>query len=101
MGSRRPDGDPSLLARVRWANLARLFAVVGAGLLIAVGPRGCSGAEGGGGTALPPDTALAPPGGSGGGAGGPSGAGQVRNGERPEAGKPSGTRRADPRGGAG
>src|SRR4051794_24537065 len=54
MPSRRPDGEPSLLDRIRWGNLARLAAVVAAGLLVALGPRACS-AGGEANPALPPD----------------------------------------------
>src|SRR4051794_15177567 len=75
MPSRRPDGERGVLARVRWGNLARLAAVLGAGLLIAVGPKGCRGAAAGGGPALPPDTAVAPPGEAGAGTAGAGGAG--------------------------
>jgi hypothetical protein len=32
----------SILERIRWGNVARLALAVAAGLLIAVGPRGCS-----------------------------------------------------------
>src|SRR5689334_12417189 len=61
MPSRRPDGEPRLVDRVRWGNLARLGAVVAAGLLIALGPRACGGATdgAGGGPALPPDQPVA------------------------------------------
>src|SRR5688572_10783424 len=38
----RDRGPASLLARVRWGNLARLAAIVAAGVLIAAGPRGCA-----------------------------------------------------------
>src|SRR4051794_1682781 len=64
MPSRRPDGEPSLLDRIRWGRLARLAAVVAAGLLVALGPRAC----GSGATrpALPPDApAVAGPGDAG------------------------------------
>src|SRR3954471_11020777 len=54
MPSRRPDGEPRLVDRVRWGNLARLAAVVAAGLLVALGPRACA-SSGAGGPALPPD----------------------------------------------
>src|SRR3954471_12040272 len=54
MPSRRPDGEPSLLDRIRWGNLARLAAVVAAGLLVTLGPRACS-AAGEATPALPPD----------------------------------------------
>src|SRR4051794_21560010 len=59
MPSRRSDGEPRLVDRIRWGNLARLGAVAAAGLLIALGPRACSSA---GSPALPPDTpAIAGP----------------------------------------
>src|SRR5437763_5543367 len=48
-----------LVERIRWGNVARLCAVVAAGLLITMGPRACSG---GNETApLPPDTRVEPP----------------------------------------
>jgi len=47
-----------LVERVRWGNVARLGAVVGAALLIAVGPRACGGGEAR--PPLPPDTRVAP-----------------------------------------
>src|SRR5437763_15633088 len=31
----------ALLERVRWGNVARLVLIVGAGVLIAIGPHGC------------------------------------------------------------
>src|ERR671936_2857725 len=34
-----PDPDPSLLARVRWANVARLLALPAAALVVACWPR--------------------------------------------------------------
>ena len=39
------DTKRELLDRVRWGNVARLAAIVGAGVLIASGPRGCGGGE--------------------------------------------------------
>src|SRR4051794_41869496 len=65
MPSRRPDGEPRLVDRIRWGNLARLGAVMAAGLLVTVGPRACGTAGGadGGGPELPPDQPVtAPPG---------------------------------------
>src|SRR4051794_4120040 len=59
MPSRRRDGEPRLVDRVRWGNLARLGAVVAAGLLVALGPRACGADGDGGGTALPPDQPVA------------------------------------------
>src|SRR5205807_1408884 len=41
MGRGRGDGQPGLIERVRWGNVARLAALVAGGLLIAVGPRSC------------------------------------------------------------
>jgi hypothetical protein len=46
----------ALLARVRWGNLARLAAIAGAGVLIALGPRGC-----GGGAEELPELPVEPP----------------------------------------
>src|SRR4051794_38988145 len=62
MPSRRPDGEPRLVDRIRWGNLARLAAVVAGGLLIALGPRACGAAAGEGGSPeLPPDEPVAGP----------------------------------------
>src|SRR5437588_116207 len=41
MGRGRGDGQPGLIERVRWGNVARLAALVAGGLLIAVGPHSC------------------------------------------------------------
>jgi hypothetical protein len=49
-----------LIARVRWGNVARLAAVVAAGLLVVAGPHGCSKADGGP-PPLPPDERIATP----------------------------------------
>jgi len=49
-----------LIDRIRWGNVARLCAVVGVGLLLVVGPRGCSNADGGP-APLPPDERVTMP----------------------------------------
>src|SRR3954453_1201020 len=53
------SGVRELIERIRWGNVARLCAVVGAALLVVVGPRGCSNA-GGEPAPLPPDVRVAP-----------------------------------------
>jgi len=41
MGRGRGDGQPGLIERVRWGNVARLAALLAGGVLIAVGPHSC------------------------------------------------------------
>jgi hypothetical protein len=41
MDRRRAGGAPALLRRVRWDNVGRLVALLAAGVLVAVGGRGC------------------------------------------------------------
>src|SRR3954454_21064060 len=45
-----------LVERIRWGNVARLCAVVGVALVIAVGPRACSGGDAA--APIPPDTRV-------------------------------------------
>src|SRR3954451_14128144 len=57
MARRRADGEPGLIDRVRWRNVGRLAVLLAAGLLIALGPRGCGENP----ASLPPETRIAPP----------------------------------------
>src|SRR3954468_10965480 len=57
MARRRADGEPGLIDRVRWRNVGRLAVLLAAGLLIALGPRGCGEKP----ASLPPETRIAPP----------------------------------------
>src|SRR3954452_22160928 len=54
---RRADGEPGLIDGVRWRNVGRLAVLLAAGLLIALGPRGCGENP----ASLPPETRIAPP----------------------------------------
>src|SRR3954447_20223383 len=56
MARRRAEGEPGLIDRVRWRNVGRLAVLLAAGLLIALGPRGCEHEP----APLPPETRVAP-----------------------------------------
>src|SRR3954447_6624781 len=57
MARRRADGEPGLIDRGRWRNVGRLAVLRAAGLLSALGPRGCGENP----ASLPPETRVAPP----------------------------------------